>query len=126
MGRTAPVDGAELLEVPPSDLPAPQRAFWRLWAPHAIAQQTLVPSTVAGFRELCEQHAMKTSLAKKINRLGTCSADAERLLKHYEKLAQRLDATLARFKLTAFGKPEAGAGARRVSSAAGQWAEVGR
>jgi hypothetical protein len=127
MGREAPpAENVDLLEVPPSGLTAGQRTCWRLWAPQAIAQQTLVPSTALGFRELCEQYVMKDSLAKRITRLGPCSSDAERLLKSYVKLAQRLDATLARFKLTAMGKPADRAAGARATAAASPWAEVAR
>lgn len=123
-GTPDPVDEDGLL-APPSDLPREYRRYWARYAPSAIVQRTLIPAHVPGFRELCEQAAFKDALAKRIRRLKPESDNASDLLRHYEKLAQRLDATLARFKLTGFGKPaETGAGARKV--AASPWAAVGR
>lgn len=95
------------LAIPPEDLPEAQQAFWRRYAPAALEQQTLVCSTLLGFRELCEQFALKQTLAARITsyKLGAASKSADRLLRQYVKLAQRIDASLGRFKLTAFGKP---------------------
>lgn len=119
----ADVDTTDLA-IPPIDLLPAEQAFWRLYATAAVEQRTLVPSTVIGFRELCEQFALKQALAMRINKyaLGAGSKSAEGPLRAYVKLAQRIDATLARFKLTAFGKP-ADVGAAKTP-AANPWALV--
>lgn len=103
-----PAAAAGLLE-PPDDLTKAQAALWRQLAPHAIAQQTLVEATRAGFRELVEQMALKAAIAKDIDTLGAAHPGSGDNLRHYAKLAQRVDATLARFRLTGAGKPEASA-----------------
>ena len=112
------VAGHPLLE-PPADLREPQATVWRTLAPHAIAQQTLVQATVRGFRELVEQAVLKQQIADLIlaPKPGT---DVDALLRHYTKLAQRLDSTLARFRLTAMGKPEPSAQVK--PKAASPWA----
>lgn len=111
------------LATPPKDLSAEQRQFWSQYAPYAVEQQTLVPATVVGFRELCEQWTMKAKLAKEIARRGAATRDAEGLLRAYMKLAQRVDALLARFKLTPFGKAVEGATDSK-KPAASPWAAV--
>jgi hypothetical protein len=122
----SPVTGDDLaLVTPPRDLPRDQRKYWARYAPLAIAQQTLIPAHVPGFRELCEQAAFKDALAKQIRKLKPESSGASDVLRHYEKLVQRLDATLARFRLTGFGKPAAAASAARKATAS-PWAAVGK
>lgn len=111
------------LALPPADLPPAQRAIWEQWAPAAIEQRTLVATTVVGFRELCEQAALKQAIHRRLQKLGPASSEAEGQMRTYVKLAQRLDATIARFKLTAFGKPADGGGARK-SAATNPWAQV--
>lgn len=118
-----PVDENALV-TPPKDLPRDQRKYWTRYAPLAIAQQTLIPAHVPGFRELCEQAAFKDALAKEIRKLKPESPNASDVLRHYEKLVQRLDATLARFRLTSFGKPASAASAAR-KTAASPWAALG-
>ena len=119
----APEDAALL--TPPKDLPRDQRKYWTRYAPLAAAQRTLVPAHLPGFRELCEQAAFKDALAKQIRKLKPESQASSETLRHYEKLVQRLDATLARFRLTAFGKPADPAGAARKATAS-PWAAVGK
>ncbi len=122
----APVNADEsaVLTVPPTDLqPKAAQAFWRLAAPEAIAQRTLVSGTVLGFRELCQQWAMKEEIAKDIAHVGPAHPGSGENLKHFARLAQRVDASLARFKLTAFGKPVDGAARKPAAS---PWAQVGR
>lgn len=99
-----PSDETRALGEPPADLPELQQAHWRSLAPLAIEQRTLVPATVPGFRELCQLLAFKEELASRVAKFGS-----EAALKHYTKLSPRVDAALARFKLTAFGKPADGA-----------------
>ena len=116
-------DDVDLL-VPPSDLMPAQRRAWRLLAPHAVEQQTLVPATLAGFRQLCRQWVMADVFAAKIGRLGAGSQSASRFVVIALKIDQRLDATLARFKLTGFGKPADKKDPK--GQASNTWAEVGR
>ena len=119
----APTDDPDSLAEPPADLSPGQREVWRTFAPHALAQRTLVPAAVPGFRELCEQFVVKQAIFRRMEKLGLASARAEGMRKRYEKMAQRVDATLARFKLTAFGKPaDATSSARKP--AANPWARV--
>lgn len=113
------------LAEPPPDLTPAQQDFWRRWAPLAIEQRTLIPATVPGFRELCEQFTLKEALARRIQRLGPGSERAAARVSLYVKLAQRLDSTLARFKLTGLGKP-ADTAARARASAANPWAQVAK
>lgn len=120
----APTEDATLL-VAPRDLPRDQRKYWTRYAPLALAQQTLIPAHLPGFRELCEQAAFKDGLAKQIRKLKPESPEASDTLRHYEKLVQRLDATLARFRLTGMGKPASPASAAR-KAAASPWAAVGK
>ncbi len=100
----APAEDLELL-TPPPDLTPAQQDYWRRWAPLAVEQRTLVPATRPGFRELCEQADLKAKLARRIHALGAGSEKAGSRLSAYVKLAQRLDSSLARFKLTGMGKP---------------------
>lgn len=94
----------ESLAIAPKKLPKDQAGFWNTYAPSAIEQGTLTPATVAGFRELCEQWAFKEKLAAAIRRKGAATLDAQSDLRAYVRLAQRVDSSLARFKLTSFGK----------------------
>jgi hypothetical protein len=112
------------LSAPPKDLRKAERAFWLVWAPRAIEQRTLVPSTVPGFRDLCVKWAMKETIAKEIAKNGAAQPYATDQVKVYLKLEQRVDASLARFKLTAFGKPADGQTSAR-KTAANPWASTG-
>lgn len=115
-GAGAPAGASALLD-PPEDLSGVERQsalggglatakdFWRRLAPHAIAQGTLVSATVPGFRELCELMALKEEVWARLQRFGSDGKTGAERLRNYTKLSQRLDATLGRFKLTAFGKP---------------------
>lgn len=103
----APADAASSpLATPPEGMREAEAAVWRELAPHAIAQMTLVPGTLRGFRELCEHVVMKQSIADTIAAAGPATSGMDALLRHYAKLAQRVDASLARYRLTAQGKPE--------------------
>ena len=116
-------DATQRLAIPPKDLTKGQRRFWETYAPRAIEQRTLIDATVAGFRELCEQWALKDAIADDIHTKGPTTRDAEAQLRTYVKLAQRVDSSLARFKLTGFGKP-AETGSGRQAPAANPWAQV--
>lgn len=122
---STPASDAIDLTTPPADLPEAQHAFWRRYAPAAIEQLTLVPSTVAGFRELCERFVLKETLAARIAsfKLGAASKSADALLRQYVKLAQRVEASLKEFKLTAFGKPVLPMTTKRQVT--NSWSEVG-
>lgn len=120
---------ASLLE-PPADLkparPAPglnagmlpsEADFWRRYAASAIEQGTLTPATVHGFRLLCELSALTEDYAARMAKYGSDGKTGESRARLYIRYAQRLDAALARFKLTAFGKAvEDGTAARRTST----------
>jgi hypothetical protein len=105
---------------PPPGMPAAARGPWRRLAPLAIAERTLTPATAAGFAQLCCQWAYLVELQTTIARLGAGTREADGYLKQYGRLAQRLDASLARFKLTADGKPAAPAPVATVNP----WARV--
>jgi phosphopantetheinyl transferase len=81
-----------------------------------------VPATLPGFRELCEQADLKRQVDKRLRKIGATTEAADGLLRHQVKLAQLLDARLARFKLTAFGKPADDRAGRKVSE--NPWAHV--
>lgn len=113
----APEDAAaHPLVTPPEGLPDGQQPIWRGLAPHAIAQATLVPATVRGFRELCELVLLKQQIADAIVAAGAATSGMDALLRHYTKLSQRLDAVLARYRLTAAGKPESTAAKPKKAS----------
>jgi hypothetical protein len=61
------------------------------------------------------------ALQATIARLGAGTREADGYLKQYGRLAQRLDASLARFKLTADGKPATPAPA---AATVNPWARV--
>lgn len=111
----------ETLLVPPEDLTAEAKAYWMRWAPAAIEERTLTLATASGFRELCEQYVLTAAVYARILLLGPTTIEAAPYLRNYIQLAQRLDGTLARFKLTAFGKP---AVSDKPKAAANPWAQV--
>jgi hypothetical protein len=120
----APADLA-VLAMPPADLRPAEQALWKLYALHAIEQRTLVPATVAGFRELVEVFVLKDDLHAKIQKFGTDGKSGQDRLRTYTRLSQRLDAALARYKLTAFGKPMDSGGGGAKKAPANPWAQVG-
>lgn len=111
------------LSEPPADLSVKRKEFWRLWAPRAVQEGTLLPSRVLGFRQLVAQLEMVEDLDKKIMELGTATRDAAEAMKSYVKLAQRLDSTMARYKLTSAGKSETSA---KKSTTVNAWAAVAK
>lgn len=119
------------LAIAPEDLTPAEKAVWCSYAPLAIDQQTLTPATAVGFRELCTVAVLTHAIAESIELARTPGKDTEQRsaigdgLKLYTKYAQRLDGLLARFKLTAFGKPVDGAG-KRQQPAANSWADVAK
>lgn len=123
-GIELPKEAISPLVDPPRDLVgAGPRALWRRLAPAALREKTLTLETAAGFRLLVETH----DLANRV-RDGILTAkpdvDVSKAVRTYAGLAQRVDAMLARFKLTGFGKPSESAAPRPVGRNA--WAEVKR
>lgn len=112
---------AFLVEPPASVLHEKAQACWRKFAGHAIRERTLTTATVGGFEQLCQQWAYIDDLNVKIQLLGPGTQDADPFLKSFVRLSQRLDGSLARFKLTAFGKP---ATAETPKAAVNPWAQV--
>jgi hypothetical protein len=112
------LESVDLAE-PPADLSAARQAFWKEWAPRAIAEGTLTAATVLGFRELSEQYVVKADLATVVEARGPSWDDA---LKLWLKATQRLDSSMARFKLTAMGKAAA---PTKAKPAANPWAVLG-
>ncbi len=86
-------------------LPEAAKGYWERWAPEAVAERTLTPATAAGFTELCQRADYVGKLAVKIGTLGADTQDALPYLGLYDRMSQKLETSLARFKLTAFGKP---------------------
>lgn len=113
----------DALVLPPSDLPTAEQAAWKLHAPLALAQDTLVPATVPGFREFCQLYVHQAELSARIALLGRTSAEADRLVKRWEKGVVLLNTKLKDYKLTAFGKAEAEA-VKKKKPAANPWAQV--
>jgi hypothetical protein len=102
-----------------------QAEIWRRLAPLATDQGTLTAFSVPGFRELCQQLVLKDELWSKIMRFGIEGKSGRDRQKDYARIAQRVDASLARFKLTAFGKPDDGAGAGGAQQApTNPWAQA--
>ena len=111
------------LETAPAELPAAVRVVWARLAPLALLERTLAPATAAGFGQLCQQWVYVAELAATIERLGAGTREAEGYLKQYGRLAGRLDSSLARFNLTANGKPAVAAAPAAVAN---PWALVAR
>lgn len=114
-------DGTHPLLEPPGDLCESAQGVWREYARFAIEQLTLTEATVAGFRQLCQQWAYLVDVEQAIQSAGAGTKEAEPFLRTYLKLAQRLDSSLARFRLTAFGKA---AVTEKPKKAANPWAQV--
>lgn len=113
------------LNQPPEGVVEPAASVWRALAPWAIEQSTLIDATVAGFRELCDQFVIKQALWDHLQTLGIASAEGDRILKRYEKIAQRVDASLARYRLTSFGKAIDQSG-KKKPEAQNPWAGLSR
>jgi hypothetical protein len=123
----APPAGEELdLLIPPRDLLPPQRAYWRRWARLAIEQRTLTEKTVPGFREVCwwaaEVDGRLAVRALVERKHGKGSREAREAFSDLLKARKELRTALSLFKLTAFGKPEHAAPARKP--AANPWSQV--
>jgi len=113
----SPVDPVGLAS-PPEDLSEARKAFWREWSQRAIAAGTLTDETLLGFRELSEQYVIKANLAKAVEEQAPGWGES---LKLWTKVTQRVDSSMARFKLTALGKPDT---KKPKAPAANPWAAV--
>ncbi len=122
-GLPPAVDGEtkEALLVAPYWLTEAARGYWERWAVQALAERTLTPSTAAGFVELCQRADYVGKLAFKIASLGADTQDALPYLNLYDRMSRSLETSLARFKLTAFGKP---ATSDKPKAAENPWAQV--
>lgn len=109
---------SELTE-PPTYLEEPRKAFWRQWAPLAVSEGTLTKATVLGFEALSRQYVIVQDLALTVS---TRAHGWESALAPLFKAEQRLDSTMARFKLTALGKSAA---PTRPKAASNPWAALG-
>lgn len=116
-----PLDGQASLREPPADLLEPARACWRAWADQALAERTLTPATVPGFRELCLRLAAVQALDARIAAIGLATQEALPYLRERRGQAGQLAVSLKDFKLTAFGKP---ATAETPKPVANPWASV--
>ena len=101
----APLDDPEGLLRPPADLNPSEKDVWRELAPHAVRERTLTASRVPGFRQLCRQWVYAAEIDAKIRTLGITSAEADRLLRHFDKWEKALSASLGNFSIRSFGKP---------------------
>jgi hypothetical protein len=116
----APVGTIEL----PAALPADQVEVWQALAPQALEQRTLTQATALAFRDLCEAIVVKRALLAIIQTDGytiskvTLQMDekggglqlvepkAHPLLSQFRGMMQRVEAGLARFRLTGDGKAQ--------------------
>lgn len=114
-------DGTHPLLEPPADLSESAQGVWRDYARFAIEQMTLTTATRAGFRQFCQQWAYLAELDTVIQGMGAGNKDAASHMRLYLNLAQRLDSSMARFKLTACGKP---AVQPKPKAAVNPWAKV--
>jgi hypothetical protein len=87
------------LAEPPADLPAVEQSFWRIYAPLAIGQGTLIPAHVGSFRLLCELHAKKAIVGAMVDK-GALGG-----LRVFMQLSKQVEGLMARFCLAPFGKP---------------------
>jgi hypothetical protein len=107
---------------PPGALDSEEQACWQEWAALAIERHALTPGTEAGFRELCARMAMVRRLDAKIMALGGATNEALLYLKERRGWAKDLNTSLKDFRLTGFGKPEAG---EKPKKAANPFAQLG-
>jgi hypothetical protein len=116
----SPEERAGLLDPPPGTLDV-VKACWRELAPKAIAERTLVPSTEAGFLELCIRMANVRALDDRIQLLGIGTQDSLPYLKERRGQAAQMASSLKDFKLSAFGKP---ATSDKPKPAANPWGAI--
>lgn len=105
---TAPdPDDPSTLLVPPRDLSPAEKRAWRTHAPLAIAERTLDAARVPGFKRLCRLVVNANEIHDRIVVLDRTTAEADRLMRRWEKAEMLLSASLQQFRLTGAGKPEA-------------------
>ena len=112
------VSGLPAVVESPSDLPAEQAVLWDELAPHALASHTLTPETALAFRDLLEAIVVKRALLARVESDGLVyikvtvdgtGAEHQELKSHtllvqFRGLMQRVEAGMARFRLTPDGK----------------------
>jgi hypothetical protein len=110
--------------LPPEDLPLAGREFWQQWAGLAMDAGTLTGRTVPGFRWLCETYAEMRANQQQIEQDGRTyvkvtvdgsgqehqELKAHPLTNALNKLRKDVEGGMARFCLTAMGKPIAARG----------------
>ena len=116
-----PLDTQMSLREPPRDLSEAARLCWRGLVEEALAERTLTPATVAGFRQLCILMAIVRAIDDRIEVLGVATQDALPYLTARKGQAGQLAASLKDFKLTAFGKPVT---SEKPKAAANPWASL--
>ena len=129
--------GMSALAEPPEDVPAAEQAFWRKWARLALEAGSLNERTEAGWRMLCSVEARMRRYEKIIDAEGDTfekvtidgAGQEQREIKAHPLVAKHLvlvnkvDLLMARFMLTAFGKPVAPAKATKAV-ATNPWARI--
>ena len=123
----------------PADLTEAQAAVWAELAPHALRLLTLTPETAMAFRDLCEAVVERRGMAATIAADGRTyqkttvdgagqehtELKAHPLITHERGMRQRVEAGMARFRLTADGKPRLPGEAPKAKSALEQLQEQG-
>lgn len=107
---TVEITGADaaLLEPPVGfELSDEAVKIWRLVAPYAITERTLVTSRVSGFSQLCEEWEFCLAFKRRIREVGIAASESDRLLKRLNDYKKLLRSSLADFNLSSFGKPAA-------------------
>lgn len=98
-----PDDANDLLD-PPDDLCEDEAAAWCALAPAALAEGTLTPSRVAGFRLLCQRWAYCRLLNTQVRVLGVTTSAADKLMRQSVTWQRLLSASLGEFALHSFGR----------------------
>ena len=106
-----PVAPAVVVSAPvaqPDTLTPDETAVWSELAPHAQAAGTLTPQTAAAFRNLVQAIVVKHRMLARIEADGLVSElRAHPLIAGWIAMVGRVDTLMARFAVTAAGKPVA-------------------
>lgn len=117
--RKAPAVPAKVVLIPaPAGVPGDVASVWNELAPFACEQRTLVPATVAAFRDLCEAIVSKRKMAEQIESDGLTylkvtidgsgqehnEIKAHPLISQHRGMMQRVEAGFVRFRLAPIGK----------------------
>jgi P27 family predicted phage terminase small subunit len=95
----------------PSTLPPAARRIWESLAPAAERMRTLVPESIPGFVLLCETLVQRDEAWARLAADGltvstpTGEVRAHPLTTHARQLGQRAESLMARYALTAPGRP---------------------